>query len=40
MEQQLKKLQHENEKLVTKFNALADRVLTQQSLIDDDKKVL
>ena len=40
MEQQLKEVQHEKEKLVTKFNALADRVLTQQSLIYDDKKVL
>ena len=27
-------------KLITKVNTLEDRVLTQQSLLDDDKKVL
>ena len=40
MEQQFKEIQHENEKLITKLNALENRVLTQQSLIDDDRKVL
>ena len=40
MEQKLKDTQHENKKLFAKFNTLADRVITQQSLMDDDKKVL
>ena len=39
MERQLKEVQCENEKLVTKLNALAYRVITQQCLIDDNKKV-
>ena len=40
MEQKLEEAHSEKEKLITKFNALEDRVLTQQSLLNDDKKVL
>lgn len=47
MEQKLEEAHSEKEKLVAKVNALVakvnaleDRVLTQPSLVDDDKKVL
>ena len=40
MEQKLEEAHSKKEKLITKFNALEDRVLTQQSLLNDDKKVL
>ena len=40
MEQKLEEAHSEKEKLITKVNTLEDRVLTQQSLLDDDKKVL
>jgi len=33
MEQKLKDTRHENKKLFVKFNALADRVIAQQSLM-------
>ena len=40
MEQKLKDTQHENKKLFAKFNTSADQVITQQSLMDDDEKLL
>ena len=40
IEQKLEEAHHEKEKLITKVNALEDRVLTQQSMLYDDKKVL
>lgn len=40
MEQKLEEAHSEKEKLVAKVNTLEDRVLTQPSLVDDDKKVL
>ena len=40
MEQKLEEVHSEKAKLITTVNALKDRVLTQQALLDDDKKVL
>jgi len=38
MEQKLKEAHSKKEKLITKVNALEDQILTQQSLLDNDKK--
>ena len=38
MEQKLEKAHSEKEKLIINVNTLEDRVVTQQSLLDDDKK--
>ena len=40
MEQKLEEAHSEKAKLIITVNALKDRVLTQQALLDDDKKVL
>ena len=40
MEQKLEEAHCEKEKLITKVNVLEDQVITQQSLLDNDKKVL
>ena len=38
MEQKLEEAHCEKEKLITKVNVLEDQIITQQSLLDNDKK--